>query len=187
MVIAILLPAVPAARETARRAQCTNNLRQIGLAMHEYHDHQGSLPPGAKGCCWGTWILFILPYIEHESLFNAWNFAGNNRDDATAQGGMFRYCGAANSTVSWRRIDTYYCPSDPYRRMIRAGGGGGVTSQNYVVNFGNTISNQTPFYLFNGTKKPFRAPPSPTWALPNPTSPRRCRQAAPPAPSVFPA
>ncbi len=168
VVIAILLPAVPAAREAARRAQCTNNLRQIGLAMHEYHDHQGSLPPGAKGCCWGTWILFILPYIEHESLFNAWNFAGNNRDDATVQGGMFRYCGAANSTVSWRRIDTYYCPSDPYRRMIRAGGGGGVTSQNYVVNFGNTISNQTPFYLFNGTKKPFRGAPFTDMGAPEP-------------------
>ena len=82
LVIAILLPAVPAARETARRTQCTNNLRQIGLAMHEYHDHLGSLPPGVKGCCWGTWLLFILPCIEQESLFNAWNFAGNNRDDA---------------------------------------------------------------------------------------------------------
>ena len=88
LAIAILLPAVPAARETARRAQCTNNLRQIGLAMHEYHDHLGSLPPGVKGCCWGTWILFILPYIEQESLYSAWNFAGNNRDDAAVQGEM---------------------------------------------------------------------------------------------------
>ena len=87
LAIAILLPAVPAARETARRAQCTNNLRQIGLAMHEYHDLLGSLPPGTKGCCWGTWILFILPYIEQETLYNAWNFVGNDRDEETDHGG----------------------------------------------------------------------------------------------------
>ena len=166
LAIAILLPAVPAARETARRAQCTNNLRQIGLAMHEYHDHLGSLPPGVKGCCWGTWILFILPYIEQERLYNGWNFAGNDRDDATVQGGMFRYGGAANTTVSSRRVDTYYCPSDPYRRNPVAGSG--VTSQNYVVNFGNTISNQTPFYLFNGAKRPFRGAPFTDMGAPEP-------------------
>ena len=167
LIIAILLPAVPAARETARRAQCTNNLRQIGLAMHEYHDLLGSLPPGVKGCCWGTWILFILPYIEQESLYNAWNFAGNNRDDATVHGGMFRYCGAANSTVSSRRVDTYYCPSDPYRRN-RLARSAGVTSQNYVVNFGNTITNQPPFYLFHGSKKPFRGAPFTDMGAPEP-------------------
>jgi type II secretory pathway pseudopilin PulG len=167
LAIAILLPAVPAARETARRAQCTNNLRQIGLAMHEYHDHLGSLPPGVKGCCWGTWILFILPYIEQDGLYNSWNFAGNNRDDATVQAGMFRYSGAANSTVSSRQVDTYYCPSDPHRRN-RLAGGSGVTSQNYVVNFGNTISNQSPFYLFHGAKKPFLGAPFTDMGAPEP-------------------
>ena len=77
ILVAIVLPAVPAARETARRVQCSNNLKQIGLAMHDYHDQQGSLPPGVKGCCWGTWLLFILPCIEQERLYNGWNFAGN--------------------------------------------------------------------------------------------------------------
>ena len=113
ILVAIVLPAVPAARETARRIQCSNNLRQIGLAMHDYHDQQGSLPPGVKGCCWGTWLLFILPNLEQESLFNAWNFVGDNRYDQSVQGGLFRYAGAANTTVTSSHIETYYCPSDP--------------------------------------------------------------------------
>jgi prepilin-type processing-associated H-X9-DG protein len=154
---ALLLPAVPAAREAARRTQCTNNLKQIGLAMHEYHDQQGSLPPGAKGCCWGTWLLFILPNIEQEGLFNSWNFVGDNRYDQTVQDGMFRYGGAANTTVTTSRLETYYCPTDPSNRSLA--GGDGVTSQNYVVNFGNTISNQSPIYLYHGTKLPFLGAP----------------------------
>ena len=43
--------------------------------MHDYHDEQGTLPPGANGCCRGTWLLFVLPYIEQSNLYNSWNFA----------------------------------------------------------------------------------------------------------------
>jgi prepilin-type N-terminal cleavage/methylation domain-containing protein len=155
--VALLLPAVPAARETARRVQCSNNLRQIGLAMHDYHDQQGSLPPGVKGCCWGTWLLFILPNLEQESLFNAWNFVGDNRYDQLIQDGMFRYAGAANTTVTSNAIDTYYCPSD--RSKGKPACFASVTSQNYVVNFGNTITNQTPYYQYNGSRMPFLGAP----------------------------
>jgi prepilin-type N-terminal cleavage/methylation domain-containing protein len=165
LVIAVLLPAIMTARESARRAQCTNNLKQIGLAMHEYHDHLGTLPPGVKGCCWGTWILFILPYMEKNTLYDGWNFAGDDRYDLT-QHGIFRYAGAANSTVTSSRVDTYYCPSDPNNKG--ATDVGGVTSQNYVVNFGNTISNQTPFYLYHGTRLPFLGAPFTDMGAPDP-------------------
>src|ERR1017187_5208163 len=157
ILIALLLPAAQSAREAARRAQCTNNLKQIGLAMHDYHDQQGTFPPGVKGCCWGTWLLFVLPYIEQASLYNSWNFAGNDRYDQTIQEGMFGYSGAANTTVTSLRVGTFYCPSDLNNASLT--GVGNVTSQNYVVNFGNTISSQSPFSQYNGRKVPFLGAP----------------------------
>jgi len=157
ILIALLLPAALGAREAARRVHCTNNLKQIGLAMHDYHDQHGTFPPGVKGCCWGTWLLFVLPYIDQESVYDSWNFAGNNQYDRTVQAGMFRYAGAANTTVTFHRINDYVCPSDPNSANLVAKGA--VTSQNYVVNFGNTITSQSPFYQFAGMKLPFRGAP----------------------------
>src|SRR4051812_35834790 len=75
---ALLLPAVQSSREAARRARCLNNLKQISLAMHAYHDVQAVLPPGKKGCCWGTWLVSVLPYLEQQPLYNAWNSFGTN-------------------------------------------------------------------------------------------------------------
>src|SRR5690349_18822231 len=78
ILVALLLPAVQSAREAARRARCIGNLRQVGLAMHAYHDVHNVLPPAKKGCCWGTWLVFVLPHLEQQPLFNAWNASGNN-------------------------------------------------------------------------------------------------------------
>jgi prepilin-type N-terminal cleavage/methylation domain-containing protein len=78
VLIALLLPAVQAAREAARRAQCSNNLKQIGLGMHNYQSTYNCLPQGMRGCCWGSWLVPILPYVEQQALFNAWNSFGNN-------------------------------------------------------------------------------------------------------------
>ncbi len=159
VLIALLLPAVQAAREAARRAQCTNNLKQIGLGMHNYHDQQGTLPPGVKGCCWGTWLLYILPYIEQTPMFNAWNAAGNDQlENSGKQTGQFRYGGAVNTTVTYRRVSSYLCPSDP-NNLNLPGGGWAVTCQNYVVNFGNTITNQPQYFLWNNIKLPFMGSP----------------------------
>ena len=80
ILIALLLPAVQAARETARRAQCSNNLKQIGLALHNYHDASLSFPPaviwGAKGlgkpqaAYHHTWVTKILPHLEQQTLYD---------------------------------------------------------------------------------------------------------------------
>jgi len=89
VLIALLLPAVQAAREAARRAQCTNNLKQIGIAMHNYHDQMGSYPPGEISAVtnpangpdgWGVrtselaWRAMILPQMEQGTVYNAINF-----------------------------------------------------------------------------------------------------------------
>jgi prepilin-type N-terminal cleavage/methylation domain-containing protein/prepilin-type processing-associated H-X9-DG protein len=162
VLIALLLPAVQSAREAARRTQCTNNLKQVGIAMHNYHDSQGTLPPGVKGCCWGTWLNFVLPYMEGTNLFNAYNYAGNDRlENAGIQvNGMFRYGGPVNTTVTYAHIQAFLCPSDP-NNLNLPGGGWAVTCHNYVCNFGNTITNQPTFYLwpYNNVKIPFLGAP----------------------------
>jgi prepilin-type N-terminal cleavage/methylation domain-containing protein/prepilin-type processing-associated H-X9-DG protein len=145
VLIALLLPAVQSAREAARRAQCTNNLKQIGLALHNYHQGVGSFPLGASeykvstnanrnnNFQWDNWSchVMILPYMEQVAMYNSCNFmVGNN------EGINFWI----NSTVTLSRIQGYLCPSDPY-----AGQGppniGNVNSSNdnsYVGSQGTT-------------------------------------------------
>ena len=156
---ALLLPAVQAAREAARRAQCTNNLRQISLAMHQYHDVQNVLPPGKKGCCWGTWLVFVLPYLEQQPLFSAWNSLGSNAPGFPSDFDLdLRYFGVANRTVTSTSVSTYLCPSDLRNAPITAEMNGmmySCTSQNYAVNFGNSIQLQIDFQDVRFAGAPF--------------------------------
>src|SRR5262249_40573332 len=87
VLIALLLPAVQAPREAARTARCLNNLKQIALAMHNYHDINLSFPPGSMvndiklpggwGGSWWPWAAKILPQMEQGALYNAINFSVN--------------------------------------------------------------------------------------------------------------
>src|SRR5690349_6222794 len=108
ILIALLLPAVQSARAAARRAQCVNNLKQIGLAMHNYESTISTLPPGVKQSSYGTWVVFVLPFMEGTPLYNCWNFnarAGYGCTDS-------QWEGPVNSTDSMPRIAAYSCPSD---------------------------------------------------------------------------
>jgi prepilin-type N-terminal cleavage/methylation domain-containing protein/prepilin-type processing-associated H-X9-DG protein len=115
VLIALLLPAVQAAREAARRMQCVNNLKQIGIAMHNYHDTVGQLPsghltsgpPGGSG--WDDWSAFVmlLSRMELTNLYNSLNFS-DPLEPA-------KFGNAANSTVTFAKINTLLCPSDPIR------------------------------------------------------------------------
>jgi len=124
VLIALLLPAVQAAREAARRAQCVNNLKQFGLALHNYHQTIGSFPmmngmaytdPPASNATLTGWGVFgahayMLPYLEQSALYNACNFTWTSFifPDGTGNGAQ----SATNLTVWHTKIASFMCPSD---------------------------------------------------------------------------
>ena len=128
VLIALLLPAVQQAREAARRTQCKNNLKQIGLAMHNYHDTYNTLPIGALGCCEGSWQVRILPFMELGNLYDRYDFSESYGDTAHS----------INHEVTEQRIAAYTCPSDTPSTY------NGLTKHNYAVNFGATGARQQP-------------------------------------------
>ena len=103
----LLLPAVQAAREAARRASCMSNLKQYGIAMHAYHTTHGMLPAGVTASFYSLHVAF-LPYMEQSTLFNSVNF------DFLAVGAVYEQ----NSTVSKTKLATLWCPSDPLTPQV---------------------------------------------------------------------
>ncbi|RUL85373.1 DUF1559 domain-containing protein [Tautonia sociabilis] len=120
VLIALLLPAVQAAREAARRSQCTNNLKQLGLAVANYESANGSYPgsypgtryPNLEICCdsgWGAWSphIMLMPFLELNNVYNAFNFYTTAQEDEGAMSGPFQ------ATAAITRINTFLCPSSP--------------------------------------------------------------------------
>ncbi|MHC5541104.1 DUF1559 family PulG-like putative transporter, partial [Singulisphaera rosea] len=115
VLIALLLPAVQAAREAARRIQCTNNLKQIGLGLHNYHQTNDCFPPGffrqrnSKGALVGNEDFStharMLPFVEQQALYNAANFSIGCYNDPVVD--------EVNSTVTQTRVSAFLCPSSP--------------------------------------------------------------------------
>jgi type II secretory pathway pseudopilin PulG len=144
ILVALLLPAIQSAREAARRSQCINNLKQLGIAMHNYHDTHQQLPAGNVSCCWGTWQMSVLPFIEEQTLGDLYTWLPQ---DATSHVFSHSYVvqnlsakpPIRNLEVVQSRIATLTCPSD---QPQMTGGEHGVPSRitfhNYVANFGNT-------------------------------------------------
>ena len=129
ILIALLLPAVQAAREAARRSQCTNNLRQVGVAMHLHHDVHSKLPVAVNNdwAIYGTWQAYLLPFIEQAQLGELYDFTV----------GYFSPPNTVNVTT--KRIATLSCPSDKI-----SSGFDEITSHNYAANFGNTAVDYNP-------------------------------------------
>lgn len=115
VLVSLLLPAVQSAREAARRTQCSNNIRQIAIALHNYHDTVGRFPPGgihnshgpaipwydgANSTSWrASWLLCVLPQLEQQGLYELYNFNRRARD------------GGDNAEVVGTAIKTLICPS----------------------------------------------------------------------------
>jgi prepilin-type N-terminal cleavage/methylation domain-containing protein/prepilin-type processing-associated H-X9-DG protein len=136
VLVALLLPAVQAARESARRTQCSNNLKQLGLGLTQYADtYRGVYPAGSYGCCWGTWQVALLPYIEQKALFDKYSGLGKFSDDNV------RYGAGGNTQVTQQLIKAYTCPSDN-----KVAPHSNITFHNYVANHGNTaLLRKTPY------------------------------------------
>ena len=129
VLIALLLPAVQSAREAARRMQCGNNLKQLGLALHNYDQASGSLPWGQGPVGWNDWSaqVMLLPYIEQAALYNAINFDDPPSSDGPAMPGF-----PANLTIQRFQVAGFLCPSDVDRLVVAYG------HLNYGANAGAT-------------------------------------------------
>jgi len=127
ILIALLLPAVQAAREAARRIQCANHHKQVGVALHNYHSAHNTFPPGVivwvsgrtPAACgpigtpgyWAgwSWGAFILPYMERNDAFEMIDFTYDKYWDLATYGSGT----VQNTEASREKIDAYICPSDP--------------------------------------------------------------------------
>jgi prepilin-type N-terminal cleavage/methylation domain-containing protein/prepilin-type processing-associated H-X9-DG protein len=156
ILIGLLLPAVQKIREAANRLKCANNLKQIGLALHNYHDTQTKFPlgmPGLDARCW-SWRVYILPQLEQDNIFNqmqadtarfwlpadmggggngpgggAWDIDTIPQAKINGAGGIDVASGAPRNKLS-----IYVCPSD----ILPPRNSGGYAKSNYVGNSGSS-------------------------------------------------
>jgi prepilin-type N-terminal cleavage/methylation domain-containing protein/prepilin-type processing-associated H-X9-DG protein len=142
ILIGLLLPAIQKVREAANRMSCQNNLKQIALANMNFESANNTFLPGVgkNGCCWGTWMVPILPYMEQENLFRLYiNFGGLDPwprygSPATTPTGAPN----TNIQVVTTRLKSFTCPTDSPQAWNRGATLGQQTKHNYVLNAGNT-------------------------------------------------
>jgi len=135
ILVALLLPAIQSAREAARRSQCSNNLKQLGVALHNYHDTYSQFPPGnvtPGNCCGtpsaGTWTLFILPFMEQQTLHDQYDFSLWNDSDPGRTG----RAGGPNAFVCMQFLKTHLCPSDMNTKRLERPASGNGSGKDYA-------------------------------------------------------
>jgi prepilin-type N-terminal cleavage/methylation domain-containing protein/prepilin-type processing-associated H-X9-DG protein len=132
---ALVLPAVQAAREAARRSMCLNNLKQIGIGIATYESAKGEFPPGAIWERWrkpeserrhhGSMLVHLLPFVERQALFDAFDFSQTSIDRAVFPG--------TNRLIGAEHVELYVCPSDDHNGTF-----GGLAVHNYAASNGPT-------------------------------------------------
>ncbi|MFO0816869.1 MAG: DUF1559 domain-containing protein [Pirellulales bacterium] len=131
VLVALLLPAVQAAREAARRSSCSNNLKQIGLALHNYHDTHGNLPYGVRyHNGWGpSFWVGLLPFAEQGAVFDKYDHASNS--SAWTYNNANNAVLVTNLNIKWMR-----CPSSPLPVFHDTGTNGTPTVQQCMPSYG---------------------------------------------------
>ncbi len=140
ILIALLLPAVQAAREAARRLQCSNNFKQIGLALHNYHSAHNCFPPGgiyvdSPLYIGPSWCGLILPYMEQTQILGQYNFS-------LPPPGWGVYAGT-NELVGGNRIPAFCCPSDPQDELLPIGTSNGSTPGGSILWYNANVGGVT--------------------------------------------
>ena len=153
ILIALLLPAVQQAREAARRTSCKNKLKQLGLALHNYHDAHLVFPPGMIERCGsaangipnlnGCGLVMLLPYLDQTAVYNQFNFSGtmytgetttgsNSSGQAPDTGGAFAGDPATNGNLApiQEKLEAFLCPSDGNTEFTPATGPYGPSPSN---------------------------------------------------------
>lgn len=163
LLVALLLPAVQAARESSRRVSCANNFKQWSLGMHLHHESVGWFPyisqrrndPEVNTGAWDAhrrnWVVELWPFIEQVAMYSQWNMNDNYYGTTPAQAG-----GPSNRQLSRNTLPIYYCPSDLPGSVYGVPGGpmaiwgAGLARGNYAVNMGPTRA-----YVGSGPRGPF--------------------------------
>lgn len=143
ILIALLVPAVQRVREASARTQCVNNLKQIGLALHDYHGAYKVLPPGRDNESFSA-HAYLLPYLDQLNLFESINFSVS-------------YNNAANAGAKAQTVPGFLCPSDPNASNVPAG----MAGTSYRANQGSGI-------LWGLTPT---STTDPNYGMPNPNGP----------------
>jgi prepilin-type processing-associated H-X9-DG protein len=156
VLLGLLLAAVQRVRESANRVSCAANLKQIGLALHSYHDAYGQFPPGGitEGpCCEtlskGTWTIYILPYLEQVALYRRYDLSKYNED-------------LVNGFVRDSLVKAYVCPSEPtsFQPLVPDSGPGRILRITYMPGSYRAVSGMSDGSGFFDNYHPPNPPPA---------------------------